>query len=133
MNQVTDRTKTINKTIQGITAQKPSKAISNRLEESLNTTVVTSVGDVVLNHVVPTIEVCLNMVAGELERANRACTGIKSLEASVTALQSELSDLKTAIERKGNPQDEHSLLGAIGEDHVETTIEEVTVHCWNDN
>ena len=122
MNHVTDQTRMINRTLQGITAQRPSKVVPNQLEKCLDTTVVTSVGDVMLNQVVPTMEVCLNMIAGELERANRACTGVKSLTDSVISLQSELSKLKTILKGKLNPRGERSLWASVTEESIEQVI-----------
>ena len=122
MNHVTDQTKMINRTLKGVTAQRPNKVIPNQLEKCLDTTIVTSVGDVMLNQVVPTMEVCLNMVAGELEKANRACTGVKSLTDSVMSLQSELSELRTVLKGKLNPRGERSLWASVTEESIEHVI-----------
>ena len=61
-------------------------------------------------------------VAGELEKANRACTGVKSLTDSVMSLQSELSELRTVLKGKLNPRGERSLWASVTEESIEQVI-----------
>ena len=107
LNHVTDQTKMINRSLQGIEAQRCNKVVPNQLKHSLSSTMITCVGDVMLNQIAPTMEVCLNMVVGELERANRNCTEVKSLTESVLSLQNELCQLKTVLKGRTQPQREH--------------------------
>lgn len=84
---------------------------------------ITAVGNSVLNSVAPSVEMCVNAVAGDLEIASSQCIEVKELTHCIQLLRKDImaSYRKSGGDRPATTSQE-DLLVALAEGHIEDVI-----------
>ena len=101
-----------------------SAELKSSVTAAVRKATITAVGNSVLNSVAPSVEMCMNAVAGELESASAQCTEVKELTHCIQLLRRDIMascKKKSRDEHPSTPSQE-DLLVALAEGHIEDVI-----------
>ena len=87
-----------------------SKKGLDQLLSTIPDTVPTSVGDVMLNQVAPSLEICMNSVMCEVEKSEKQSLPLSEVVQETRALQTEVGALKKRMLTPQTPADEDFLI-----------------------
>ena len=91
------------------TSKQPNKGLDHLLS-TIPDTVPASVGDVMLNQVAPSLEICMNSILCEVEKSQKQALPLNELVQDTRALQTEVGALKKRMLTPQTPADEDFLI-----------------------
>ena len=89
---------------------KRSKSNFDQHLSAIPLNIYTSVGDVLLNQVAPSVEICLNSVLSEFENSQKRTSSLSEIAQEVRVLQTEVGALKRRVLALNTPADEDFLI-----------------------